>query len=190
MTYVCPAKTPLTSASTRLRISSTFWVSPLAAALTSSSCTSPVTWVSNNFFSRALKFSIKRRAYSSSFSYRFAPLGWTMWSSVIFTAVTGSWQRTIRGNFRYGRRVVRPRRATHFHFQIVIVINLLNPANFSKSLCEINKTITHENTKKTCFTLTISILRNRMLNLWKSTYDNNVIKLPPPPTLVLWLQIT
>ena len=50
---VCPAKTPLTLHSSLATNSSTFWVSPFAAALTSSSVKSPDTWVSNSFLSRA-----------------------------------------------------------------------------------------------------------------------------------------
>jgi len=52
---VCPANTPFTSASVRLSDSSHFCASPLAAVFTSSSFTSPDTWVSNSFFSSALK---------------------------------------------------------------------------------------------------------------------------------------
>lgn len=47
-----------TSASGLCKISSTLVESPLAAALTSSSLTSPDTWVSNNFFNNALKRSV------------------------------------------------------------------------------------------------------------------------------------
>ena len=129
VTYVCPAKTPLTSASTRLRISSTFWVSPLAAALTSSSWTSPVTWVSNNFFSNALKFSILNEKTSTFNYYHLEYI-----SRSYITTVTGSWQRTIRCNLSHSRRVVRPRSATYFYFKIVVVVNLLNAPDFSKCL--------------------------------------------------------
>lgn len=50
-------KVVFTSASGRCRISSTLLASPLAAAFTSSSLTSPETCVSNNFFKSALSLS-------------------------------------------------------------------------------------------------------------------------------------
>lgn len=53
---------------------------------------------------------------------------------IMLTSITSAGHRTIRRDLGDRDRIIRPRRAANFHLEIVVVVDLLYPANFTQRL--------------------------------------------------------